>query len=350
MSAMPGVSIVIPNYNYAQFVGEAIDCALAQTHPEVEVIVVDDGSSDDSRAVIESYGDRIKTVFKENGGHASGCAAGFRVSRHPILIFCDSDDRLVPEAAVMAAADWPERVSKKQFSLRTLKGKDELLDHVWPKYTLDLTPEAMRRELLRTGYYPCPPTSGNAFSRRFLEQIAPFGGHTYFDALANTLAPLYGDVVTHEQVFAHYRLHGSNNYSSNRIVAQRFQNYIVDDQRRVACLEAHCRRLGIDFEGAGVLRKLLPYCEFEVIAAKLSATSLKDQRRVLELAWQAVAAGMSYPQSPWHRMVRAAWISAIALLPRPLADPVIGLRYVSADRPRAIETLINCFGRRSVAG
>src|SRR5437764_4532232 len=93
------VSIIISSYNYARFLGAAIDSALAQTYPHCEVIVVDDGSTDESRDILASYGTRIVPVFKENGGQASSMNAGVRASKGDVLIFLDSDDLLFPAAA-----------------------------------------------------------------------------------------------------------------------------------------------------------------------------------------------------------------------------------------------------------
>src|SRR6184192_1210231 len=70
-SPRPLVSILINNYNYGRFLREAIDSALRQTYTNTEVIVVDDGSTDDSRQIIAGYGSRIVPVLKENGGQAS---------------------------------------------------------------------------------------------------------------------------------------------------------------------------------------------------------------------------------------------------------------------------------------
>ncbi len=76
-TSKPLVSILINNYNYGRFLSKAIDSALNQEYQNIEVIVVDDGSTDDSRKIIESYGERIKPVLKENGGQASAFNAGF---------------------------------------------------------------------------------------------------------------------------------------------------------------------------------------------------------------------------------------------------------------------------------
>jgi len=97
MDRQPLVSVLINNYNYGRFLAEAIDSALNQTYPHVEVIVVDDGSTDDSRQIIAGYGDRILPVLKENGGQASAMNAGFAVSSGKVICLLDADDLYEPE-------------------------------------------------------------------------------------------------------------------------------------------------------------------------------------------------------------------------------------------------------------
>src|SRR5258708_23789619 len=80
------VSIVIPNYNYGRYLRIAIDSALGQTYSPVEVIVVDDGSTDDSRGIIESYGERVTPIVKANGGHRSANYPRVSRNRRDIVI------------------------------------------------------------------------------------------------------------------------------------------------------------------------------------------------------------------------------------------------------------------------
>ncbi|MBW4518506.1 MAG: glycosyltransferase [Scytolyngbya sp. HA4215-MV1] len=92
MRAEPLVSIIINNYNYARFLLEAIDSALKQTYPFIEVIVVDDGSTDNSHEAIYSYGSRIIPVLKSNAGQASSLNEGFSACKGEIICFLDADD------------------------------------------------------------------------------------------------------------------------------------------------------------------------------------------------------------------------------------------------------------------
>lgn len=92
MQSSPLVSILINNYNYGRFLAEAIDSGLNQTYSNIEVIVVDDGSSDNSHEIIKSYGNKIIPILKENGGQASAFNAGFAASKGDIICFLDSDD------------------------------------------------------------------------------------------------------------------------------------------------------------------------------------------------------------------------------------------------------------------
>jgi glycosyltransferase involved in cell wall biosynthesis len=94
--AGPRVSAVIPTYNYARYVADAVESALAQCLPGLEVVVVDDGSTDATADVLRRFGGRIRYVRQENRGLSAARNTGIRVARGRYLAFLDSDDLWLP--------------------------------------------------------------------------------------------------------------------------------------------------------------------------------------------------------------------------------------------------------------
>lgn len=96
MNNNPVVSAIIPTYNRAHIICEAVDSVLTQTYPHIEVIVVDDGSKDDTLARLQQYGGRIRVVSQANAGPASARNRGIAVARGDLIAFLDSDDIWLP--------------------------------------------------------------------------------------------------------------------------------------------------------------------------------------------------------------------------------------------------------------
>ncbi|MGH6937114.1 MAG: glycosyltransferase family 2 protein [Methylocella sp.] len=228
------LSVIINNYNFGRFVGQAIDSALAIDWPDKEIIVVDDGSTDASRDIIKLFGDRVIPIFQANGGQNSACNAGFERSSGDVIIFLDSDDLLFPSVAKAVMATWKGCVAKVQYSLRIVDTVATPLGGCWPSYREEQTPERVRLEQRKTGCYLFPPTSGNAWARAFLEQVFPLpvrvgdvrgprSGNNgdrevpVIDLYLSQLAPFFGDVVTidHKKPQGAYRQHGNNDYFDN---------------------------------------------------------------------------------------------------------------------------------------
>ena len=92
----PLVSVVIPNYNYANYLREAIESVLSQTYKNIEIFVVDDGSKDNSAEVLSEFGDKIQVVFQENSGVSAARNNGVRRSRGEFIAFLDADDVWLP--------------------------------------------------------------------------------------------------------------------------------------------------------------------------------------------------------------------------------------------------------------
>ena len=92
------VSIIIPTYNSVSFVTEAIDSALNQTFQDFEILVIDDGSTDETKKVLtEKYGDSIKYLYKENGGVSSARNYGIEKAKGKYIALLDADDVWLPE-------------------------------------------------------------------------------------------------------------------------------------------------------------------------------------------------------------------------------------------------------------
>ena len=91
------VSVIIPNYNYSEYVCEAVDSALGQTYQNKEVIVVDDGSTDNSVELLAKYGDKIRLIAQKNAGVCAARNNGVAASSGELIAFLDADDVWMPE-------------------------------------------------------------------------------------------------------------------------------------------------------------------------------------------------------------------------------------------------------------
>ncbi|HYM54058.1 MAG TPA: glycosyltransferase family 2 protein [Solirubrobacteraceae bacterium] len=211
------ISIVITSFNYERYIGETIRSALEQEGAETEVIVVDDGSSDGSRGVIESFGERVTTVFGANRGQAAAQNTGYELGRGEGVIFLDSDDVLLPSAArSVADALADTRVAKVHWTLPVIDAHGRRTGMLQDR---ELAEGDLRRHFfedgpLSNGTMPSPPTSGNAYARWFLEQVMPTPEDVYFrspDEYLFGLAPAYGSIARIKPQSL-YRIHGNNTH------------------------------------------------------------------------------------------------------------------------------------------
>lgn len=94
---MPEISVIVPTYNYAHFIGDCLDSIFAQTYKDFEVIVIDDGSTDDTARVLEKYKGEIRYIYQENKGLPAARNTGIQAAQGEYLAFLDSDDLWLPE-------------------------------------------------------------------------------------------------------------------------------------------------------------------------------------------------------------------------------------------------------------
>ena len=92
----PLVSIIIPNYNHAKYVGDAICSVLNQDYRDFEIIVVDDGSTDNSREVITKFGEQVRYIWQENQGLSAARNTGIKSAKGSVIGVLDADDMYEP--------------------------------------------------------------------------------------------------------------------------------------------------------------------------------------------------------------------------------------------------------------
>ncbi len=103
------VSVVTPAFNAAATIGAAISSVLDQTYRDVELVVVDDGSTDATAVIAEAYGDPVRVVRQENKGVAAARNRGIREAAGELIAFCDADDALLPEHLERLVPVWDAR-------------------------------------------------------------------------------------------------------------------------------------------------------------------------------------------------------------------------------------------------
>lgn len=220
MSSKPLVSILINNYNYARFLPQAIDGALSQTYANIEVIVVDDGSTDESREIIAGYGDRVIPVLKANGGQASAFNAGFARSKGEIICFLDSDDIFLAEKVATIQKVFEEHPGIGWCFDRVRKFDHETGNRGEPAAGWDVGRVDLRRRLASGGAPPFLPTatSGISMRREILSRILPMpeiiritsDAYIKYSALFLAEGWQAADEVTLQ------RIHGSNLYTDRQ--------------------------------------------------------------------------------------------------------------------------------------
>ena len=231
-STEPLVSILVSNYNYARYIGDALQSALGQTYANIELIVCDDGSTDDSVQVIEQYerkDARLHFIRKANGGQGSGFNAAFAASRGEIIALLDSDDLFLPHKVERIVADFQAHPDCGFGVHRVIRMSADLRRQgVWPMSAPLPSGWYGSRLLTDGGILPyMPPTSGLSLRREVAERIFPLPLEAPLvscpDQLITRLAPLLTNVTREDEALSEYRLHGGNNYGPDRVTAASFK-------------------------------------------------------------------------------------------------------------------------------
>ncbi|QQS12085.1 MAG: glycosyltransferase family 2 protein [Rhodospirillales bacterium] len=245
-AARPLVTALINTYNYGRFLPLAIDSVLAQTYPDIEIVVVDDGSTDDTPEVLARYGDRLRAIRTENGGQAHAFNTGFAAAGGELLMLLDADDLWLPtkvERMVALAAARPEAaLLYHQFVNVEANGASQELP--LPGALIDGDFSAAFRRY--AGSYEHTVTSTMVLRRAHALRLAPLPTYPHREGADSVVADcslLLGPVASIPEVLAQRRLHGSNWYAAGREGPERSRAVYAADARRVEWRFLSVRRI-----------------------------------------------------------------------------------------------------------
>lgn len=340
------VSVVIPNYNYERYLGTAIDSALALDWPSVEVIVVDDGSTDGSRAVIEGYGERVRAIYKDNGGQTDACNVGFAACRGELVIFLDSDDVLGPSLMRAVAEVWHPGVAKVQCQMQIIDAGGQPIGTIFPRYRGRPTPERVRHWAAVSGAYPTPPGSGNVYSAQALRRIFPLDGNeSASDSYLLAAAPFLGDVVTIAQPLVSYRVHGKNDGAMAEFDASKFGREVQRAAWRFQYSKAVAREAGAVLSDSAFNRSMT------TLAYRLASLRLLPEKHpvpedTIAAVMQDFFRAVLVPQGlSWSgRTALLLWALAVSGMPRAAAERLVTWRFVASQRPRRLRHALAALG------
>ena len=324
---LPLVSVIVVNYNYGCFLSEAIESVFRQTYPRIECLVVDNGSTDGSHAVIEACAGRhpsLQVLRRDtNGGQTIACCEGLARTRGPYVIFLDADDYLLPHGVASHVAVHLSSREHVGFTsgdmLQIVDGAivvstSDALNHAYRAAPADLDllrPDAMAlapiRRLAPAGLeakvrligssqarWVWAPTSGNCFRRDALDLFFDGEGLDRLTSQTDLLLALAvnavsGSILVDEPVFA-YRLHGANVFTSRpqlrgvlsfdrrlsggpadtakRLILEAFTRHVerfVQERWRGKAFFQHLKRLDVPAEDGGSFAARCVVARYEAI-------------------------------------------------------------------------------------
>jgi glycosyltransferase involved in cell wall biosynthesis len=326
-AAALAVDVVVTNHNYADFLPEAIESACGQSHPDVHVVVVDDGSTDGSRELLRSYEGRVEVVLKEQGGQASALNAGLERCRGDVLLVLDADDVLRPHAAERVAAAFAAgpRLSKVQFPMAIVDAEGNATGEVKPGGHLR-APVGDQREAELAFPFDLPwlPGGGTGFRMDAVRRVLPIPAADYPRSGADWylvhLTALLGEAALLEEVCASYRVHGGNAYelAADDIDLDHVREAIVFAAATTRSLEALADRLGLERP-----RRVLSFADLanRLVSLRLDPRRhpLAADRRLGLLADAVRATGRRTDVSAPMKALFVAWFALEAVVPKRLA-------------------------------
>ena len=217
------VSVLITNYNYGRFIGQALNSVTTQTYERLEIVVCDDGSTDDSCDVVDAAAavdDRIRLIRQSNSGQAAAFNTAYAASTGDVLCFLDADDLYLPHKVQTVLDTFRRDRSGLLVHHMMIVDTDGNEVQRIPTFTRLESGWIGQRVIRRGGRWRWMPTSGMCLRREIAAAIFPVPEQPFridADTFILELAPLLGRIVGVEEILSLYRLHGANAYSRERV-------------------------------------------------------------------------------------------------------------------------------------
>lgn len=343
MSSQPLVTIVINNYNYSQFISEAIESVLNQSYSNIELIVVDDGSTDNSREVISKYSNYLIPIFQENGKQAAALNTGFSASNGEIVAFLDSDDYLFPTATERVVEAFGPDIGKVHYRLQVVDIDGQRSENFIPTTTAKLSFGEVWHELIRTSGYVSSPMSGNAYRRDVLTHVFPIPDEykTTADDYLMISTPFYGKVASIDEALGAYRIHDSNQWALTTVTGSRFRRFVRHDLQNFSLLQQRASDFGFDIPPD------LEMKSFARLWSRLASLRLEPEAHPvasdnpLKLVYYGFRSLWSYSSFNLpKRIIYSIWFIWVGLMPLPLARLAIAWLYAPHLRPRLVNRVL----------
>jgi glycosyltransferase involved in cell wall biosynthesis len=337
------LSVIIANYNYRDFVGAAIESALAVDWHDKEVIVIDDASTDDSRAVIDTFQGQVAAHFRPKSYQLGAHIFGFGQSTGEIIIFLDADDLVEPDVMLEIAKVWRPGVSKIQYRMNLIDAAGSQLGTAIPQFPPVDDTNKLRQTFLRTMTYVTPPGSGNAYSRDFVRNAFAMAPATIpqSDAVLLTLSPMMGDVLTIRKPLARYRIHDTNAMAFRSLDAAKLRSHLQQDVELAGLFSTAAQRLKLAVT-ADPLSRSFNHLQYR-LASRLVEPSGHPfpEDTVTGIAYRLACAAITYSQMRLRdRAILLVWMIVCTLTPSYYRRNFILWRFAAISRPQAIKALL----------
>lgn len=296
----PMVSVVIGSYNYGHFIEDAIESVRNQSFPveEVEIVVVDDGSTDDTRERLRKYAGALRYIYKENGGQATAFNTGLREARGEIVALLDADDLWHRDklSSVVREFESDPAVDVVHHYMEVV-GRDGQVIGMLPDARAQGVISFSRRPLASylNGQLPfTPPTSGMSIRADCLRKLAPIPEEYRIcaDLYILSLLPFHArEFRLVERPLGRYRIHGANTWTGPA-GAPKPEAMIRFHRLTLKYIEATAREFGQD---ASRLKRT-----FEAMEAELTIELYKRDRH--RLAALRAACRLDDPKLDGHRL------------------------------------------------